>query len=591
MVDLLTKFKFKIYIMKKITLHVLLLVFAGYGMLAQNLLTNGDFEGGMVDWFGNAFNVQTDGGNSFNFANVETAGNPFDVNLSQVVEIVQGQTYTLTFDAGTDDDTGSRTMIAGIGLNEGPFTADIETVTLTSGALQTFTLTFTASFGLPNSRVLFDMGADTGIIVMDNVSLEVDDSGSTFDDGLLTNGDFQEGMVVWEGNGFNVQSDSGNNFNFVNVETAGNPFDVNLSQRGIDITEGQEFTLSFDASTDATTGSRTMIAGIGLFVDPFTNQSQEVTVTSDTQTFELTLVANFTSADSRVLFDMGADTGIVVIDNVSLFLNDDGDDPAPAVAAPVPPAREESAVFSIYSDAYTDQPDVIFGAFNVGTLDITALDIEGDNLLQIGFVQPDPGFLLVDWGTLVDNTAMTHFHMDIWMDTPLSTGLVVNPILSNHVGDTGETSNFGLTNPVSTFGEWISIDVPLEDFDFGTTAGEQQRDALRQFVMTVAGADTGARTVFLDNLYLHNNTVLSTDEFVLDNVKVYPNPASNQWIVNTQSEVINRISVYNLLGQKVIDVTPQSSSVNLDASRLQTGIFVANVQTSSGTSSIKLIKN
>lgn len=579
--------------MKKITLHLVLLVFAGFGMTAQNILTNGDFESGQIDWIGNAFNVQTDGGNSFNFANVETAGNSFDVNLSQVTELVMGETYTLTFDAGTDDTTGSRTMVAGIGLNEAPWTADVETVTLSSGALQTFELTFTASFGSVNSRVLFDMGADVGVIVIDNVSLVLeDDGGNTFDDGLLTNGDFQEGMVVWEGNGFNVQSDSGNNFNFVDVETAGNPFDVNLSQRGLDITEGQEFTLSFEASTDAATGSRTMIVGIGLFVDPFTNQSQEVTVSSDLQTFELTLVANFTSSDSRVLFDMGADTGIVVIDNVSLFLQE-GDDPVPpTVAAPVPPARETDAVFSIYSDAYTNEPDVIFGAFNVGTLDITPLVVEGDNLLQLGFVQPDPGFLLVDWGALVDATAMTHFHMDIWVDTDLTTGLVVNPILSNHVGDVGETSNFGLTNPVATFGEWISVDVPLSDFDFGTTAGEQQRDALRQFVMTVAGADIGARTVYLDNLYLHNDTVLSTDNFDPITLSAFPNPTSNTWTFSSASQNITSAAIYDVLGQRVaVHQSPISNEVTIDASRLSTGMYIATISTDKGSTSMKLIKN
>ncbi len=142
----------------------------GGGGGGGNLLSNGDFEGGDTDWFGNAFNIQCDGGNCFNFAEILVAGNPFDVNLSQSVEIVQGESYTLTFDASTDPGTGSRTIIAGIGLNEAPFTADTEVVTLTD-TTQTFEFTFTASFGLPNSRVLFDMGAETGVVVIDNVSL------------------------------------------------------------------------------------------------------------------------------------------------------------------------------------------------------------------------------------------------------------------------------------------------------------------------------------------------------------------------------------------------------------------------------------
>ncbi|MEP0264606.1 carbohydrate binding domain-containing protein [Dokdonia sp.] len=286
------------------------------GNTGDNLLMNGDFEQGMVAWSGNAFNVIEDGGNNFNFANVITAGNAFDVNLSQVVEITQGETYTLTFDASSD---GNRTIIAGIGLNEAPFESATEVVNLTTET-QTFTLTLTATnFGIPNSRVLFDMGAETGVVVIDNVVLTTDgDPGGNTGDDLLMNGDFEEGMVVWFGNAFNVQEDGGNSFNFANVTTAGNAFDVNLSQV-VEITQGDTYTLTFDASSD---GNRTMIAGIGLNEAPFEATIETVNLTTETQTFTLTLEAtNFGIPNSRVLFDMGAETGVVVIDNVSLTLN------------------------------------------------------------------------------------------------------------------------------------------------------------------------------------------------------------------------------------------------------------------------------
>ena len=73
----------------------------GGGTFDDGLLTNGDFENGSDSWIGDAANVQEDGGNSYNFANVETAGNAFSVNLSQVVEITQGATYRLSFDASS----------------------------------------------------------------------------------------------------------------------------------------------------------------------------------------------------------------------------------------------------------------------------------------------------------------------------------------------------------------------------------------------------------------------------------------------------------------------------------------------------------
>ncbi|TVZ53356.1 carbohydrate binding domain-containing protein [Dokdonia sp. Hel_I_53] len=282
----------------------------------DNLLSNGDFEQGMVDWFGNAFNVQMEGGNSYNFANVVTAGNAFDVNLSQSVTLIEGEIYTLTFDASSDT---NRSIIAGIGLNENPFTSVTETINLTPTS-QTYTLTLTATgVGSSNGRVLFDMGADTGVVAIDNVILTFGDTGGGGSSGeLLGNGDFEQGATVWEGNAFNVQTDGGNSYNFANVATAGNAFDVNLSQR-LTIVENETYTLTFEASSD---GNRTMVVGIGLFEAPFTAVTETVSLTNTTQTFTLTLTATgFGNSNSRVLFDMGADTGVVVIDNVSLIQN------------------------------------------------------------------------------------------------------------------------------------------------------------------------------------------------------------------------------------------------------------------------------
>ncbi|RIV32757.1 DUF5011 domain-containing protein [Flagellimonas lutimaris] len=142
----------------------------------DGLLTNGDFENGGDSWIGNALDVRTEGDNSYNFANVTTAlpSEPFQVNLSQVVELTQDENYILTFDASSDR---NRTIIAGIGLNVAPFTNTTQTINLTADT-QTFTLNLTATgFGGADSRVLFDMAAEVGVVVLDNVSLVVDESG------------------------------------------------------------------------------------------------------------------------------------------------------------------------------------------------------------------------------------------------------------------------------------------------------------------------------------------------------------------------------------------------------------------------------
>ena len=164
--------------MKKITLLFILLI-TSIG-LSQELITNGNFEtGDETGWIGNAANVVTENNNSYNSANVEAAGNAWDVSLSQVVSITNGETYTLRFDAWLDT---NRTIIAGIGLNEAPWTSVNETITLSTTS-QSYILTLTANFGLENSRVVFDMGAATGFVGIDNVSLKVLD---TEDDARLS---------------------------------------------------------------------------------------------------------------------------------------------------------------------------------------------------------------------------------------------------------------------------------------------------------------------------------------------------------------------------------------------------------------------
>ena len=86
----------------------------------DELVTNGDFESAPDgSWIGNAFNIVTQGDNKLNEADVQAAVAAHEVNLSQVIELQDGKTYELSFDAFTDTNTGSRSIIAGLGQNGG----------------------------------------------------------------------------------------------------------------------------------------------------------------------------------------------------------------------------------------------------------------------------------------------------------------------------------------------------------------------------------------------------------------------------------------------------------------------------------------
>jgi hypothetical protein len=139
----------------------------------ENQLSNGDFELGSDSWIVGVDDnapapiVTESNGNNHYSVNVISAGNPYDVNVSQKLEIIANTTYTLIFDAWSDTD---RSIVSGIGLSASPWDASTSTQNITTQR-RTYTTTLTPYFGDPQARVLFDLGADIGSVNIDNVYL------------------------------------------------------------------------------------------------------------------------------------------------------------------------------------------------------------------------------------------------------------------------------------------------------------------------------------------------------------------------------------------------------------------------------------
>ena len=285
----------------------------------DGLLTNGDFEGGSAPWIvgvddASPAPVVTVGDNTYYSVDVTAAGNVYDVNVSQKVEIIGGNTYTLTFDAWSNT---NRSIDAGIGLSADPWSNDKETIQI-SPTRTTFALTLSASgFGAPNARVLFDIGGEIGLVNIDNVSLILG-SGN-----LLTNGNFEAGSAPWivgvnDTEAAPVVTVADNTYYSRNVTAAGNVYDVNVSQK-VEIIQGKTYFLTFVAWSDT---NRSIDAGIGLSADPWSNDKETIQISPTKTTFTLTLEAsNFGATDARVLFDIGGEVGEVNIDDVSLSMN------------------------------------------------------------------------------------------------------------------------------------------------------------------------------------------------------------------------------------------------------------------------------
>ncbi len=258
----------------------------------------------------------------------------------------------------------------------------------------------------------------------------------------------------------------------------------------------------------------------------------------------------------------------------------------PPNAAPTPPNRAPEAVRSIFSDAYAN---IAVDTFDTPWCGATTTDatVGGNPIKKVSNL----GCEGVEFITgRFDATSMTHFHIDIFTNTP-TMDKSFNVKFSNWNGGTAEANaieksfNNGSTPalPNTNPGTWISFDIPLSSF---TPINGSSRNDLVQFIIT---SDLG--TVYYDNLYLHNNTVLGINEFDTASFNVFPNPAKDSWTVKTQNTTMNSIDVFDMVGKNVLSITPNSSETSIDGSNLKTGLYFARINTNGNVNTVKLIKN
>lgn len=259
----------------------------------------------------------------------------------------------------------------------------------------------------------------------------------------------------------------------------------------------------------------------------------------------------------------------------------------PSSAAPTPPARASSDVVSIYSDAYTNIAVDNFDAGWCGGAATTAVTVAGNNTLKKNTGVACHG---IDFSTKRQNlTSFTYLHFDFYITDADLTGDVFNVKLVNFNGGSGESSalevniNVG-TTPQLVANQWVSVDVPITALG-GVVANSLARNDIAQIGITTANVTN----VWYDNIYLHKGTVLGTEKFETSSVKMYPNPIKNTLTIDANS-AIQKISVYNILGQEVLKASPKTNSVTLQTNELKKGVYMVTTEIDGKVSTSKVIK-
>ncbi|MDC8005150.1 T9SS type A sorting domain-containing protein [Aureisphaera galaxeae] len=84
--------------------------------------------------------------------------------------------------------------------------------------------------------------------------------------------------------------------------------------------------------------------------------------------------------------------------------------------------------------------------------------------------------------------------------------------------------------------------------------------------------------------------LLSVDENNLSNIQTFPNPVDSK--LNVQAnDPVETITVYSILGQKLMDKAPDATSVEVDMSILERGVYLVVIATERGTKTVRILKN
>lgn len=95
---------------------------------------------------------------------------------------------------------------------------------------------------------------------------------------------------------------------------------------------------------------------------------------------------------------------------------------------------------------------------------------------------------------------------------------------------------------------------------------------------------------YAENVYFDAKTdLVGVAGNTLDDFYFYPNPAKNNLNLSANS-IIENVELYSLLGQQVMQISPEEETASLKITSLATGIYVMKVEVNGETGTYKIIK-
>ena len=188
--------------------------------------------------------------------------------------------------------------------------------------------------------------------------------------------------------------------------------------------------------------------------------------------------------------------------------------------APPTPNEQQADVVSVFSDNYTGDPVITPTTFGQSNNSAAVIDVSGNDVYEFTIVDGD--FQGFEFDNALNLSQMENLHYDIWIEGSIPVGNVFNTTVSYHSAGhlTGQTTGYVHTNATiadGDEGQWLSFDIPLENFNPDMLAGP--KDIISQMVFSYTNF-TSSNTIYLDNLYFWRDAVDPNQDATLSDLLV-----------------------------------------------------------------------
>jgi len=266
-------------------------------------------------------------------------------------------------------------------------------------------------------------------------------------------------------------------------------------------------------------------------------------------------------------------------DNISFGESEPPTGPTEPMAPAPDPTLPQSQVISMFSGVYTNVP-VDTWHTDWSSAGLQEIQIQGNDTKKytgLNYVGAETVASQIDAG------GMTHFNIDVWSPNFTQFRIKLVDFGANGAYDgvgVGDDKEHELTFETPVQGQWISYHIPINNFTNLATRGN-----LAQYIFST----NNAGTVFIDNVYFSNEVTSAAQTFTKGNVALYPNPAHD--VLNLKApQTIEKVTVYNMLGQQVLEIVPNADVAALSVAQLQSGMYVVNTVSGGAVTSQKFVK-